>query len=133
MKTLFKVLAAFLSFGLLIGAASAQTQSSATITQVITAAPAVAASITFKSSGTPTGKNTYSSALGTTLTYSGTVTCSGSTAAGTMTVVGLTGTQTVTLGTNGAFTCSETPTAVTPVAGISITATFNSSSPTLCF
>lgn len=128
-----KIILALVTIGVLSLPVYAQTKSSATLTQIVTPAPAVAASITFKSSGTLTGINTYSSVLGTTITYSGTVTCSGSTAAGTMTVVGLTGTQTVTVGTNGAFTCSETPTAVTPVAGTSITATFNSSSPTICY
>lgn len=130
MKILIKVLTVFLSLGLLIGAASAQTKSSATITQAITPV-AVAATVTLKSSGTSTGPNAYTAPLGTTLTYNGSVTCPGSTAAGTVTFVGLTGTQTVTLGSGGTFICTETPTAVVPAT--SVTATFNSSNAAVCY
>jgi hypothetical protein len=115
------IFALFVLCGLLGMPAFAQTHSSATVTQVVAASPAVAATVTLTSTPNP-------SVVGKTVTYSGTVTGTnnGASPTGTVTVVGLTGTQTVTLGTNGAFTCSETPTL--PTVGFKVVATYNGDS-----
>lgn len=113
-----KLIFLLLAIGLLAGAASAQTKSSATITQVVNAAPAIAAKVTLTSTPNP-------SVVGQTITYSGTVTGSnnGASPTGTVTVAGITGSQTVTLSSSGSFTCSEKPT--TPTTGFKVTATYN--------
>lgn len=81
-----KIILALFALGL---AASAQTKSSATITQVVTASPAIAATVTLASTPNP-------SVVGKTITYSGTVTGTnnGASPTGTVTVVGITGSQT---------------------------------------
>ena len=106
----------FLVFGLLIGAA--QTKSSATITQAVTMAPAIAATVTLTSTPNPSVVNKV-------ITYAGTVTGTnnGASPTGTITVVGITGSQTVTLSAAGAYTCSETP--ATPTTGFKVVATYN--------
>ncbi len=113
-----KIILALFALGL---AASAQTKSSATITQVVTASPAIAATVTLASTPNP-------SVVGKTITYSGTVTGTnnGASPTGTVTVVGITGSQTVTLSTSGGYTCSETPTA--PTTGFKVIATYNGDS-----
>ena len=102
-------------------AGSAQTKSSATITQVVTASPAIAATVTLASSPNP-------SVVGKVITYSGTVTGNnnGASPTGTVTVVGITGSQTVTLNASGAYTCSETP--IVPATGFKVIATYNGDS-----
>lgn len=97
----------------------AQTKSSATITQTVNASAPIAATMTLTSSPNP-------SSAGAVVTYSGTVTGSnnGASPAGTVTVVGATGSQTVTIGASGAYTCSET---ITTPGSYTVTATFNSS------
>jgi hypothetical protein len=102
-------------------AGSAQNKSSATITQVVTASPAIAATVTLTSSPNP-------SVVGKVITYSGTVTGNnnGASPTGTVTVVGITGSQTVTLNASGAYTCSETP--IVPTAGFKVIATYNGDS-----
>lgn len=99
----------------------AQTHSSATVMQVVTANAAIAATVKATSSLNP-------ATIGTKVTYTVNVTGSnnGSTPQGTVVVVGLTGTQTVNL-VSGSATCSETPTAATPATGTAVTFTFNSS------
>ena len=116
-----KIILALFTLGLLIGAASAQTKSSATITQVVTAAPAIAATVSLASSPNP-------SVVGKAITYSGTVTGTnnGASPTGTVTVVGITGSQTVTLNASGAYTCSETP--ASPTTGFKVVATYNGDS-----
>ena len=118
MTRLMKVFGVFLALGLLLGVASAQTKSSATITQVVNSAPAIAAKVTLTSAPNP-------SVVGQTITYSGTVTGTnnGASPTGTVTVVGITGTQTATISAAGTFTCTETPTKPTP--GFKVTATYN--------
>lgn len=104
--------------GIVCGAAFGQTHSSATITQVVAANPAIPATVTIISSPNP-------STVGKLVTYSGTVTGTnnGANPTGTVTVVGITGTQTVTIGAGGSYSCSETP--ATPTSGFKVTATFN--------
>lgn len=94
------------------------THSSASVVQVVKANPPVAATVTLTSSPNP-------STVGQLITYSGTVTGSnnGASPTGTVTVVGITGTQTVTLTSSGAFTCSETVN--TPNTGFKVVATYN--------
>jgi hypothetical protein len=115
-----QIILALLTLGLLAIPATAQstTHSSATITQVVTASPAVAATVTLTSTPNP-------SVVGKLITYSGTVTGTnnGASPTGTVTVVGITGSQTVTLSAAGAYTCSETPTA--PTTGFKVVATYN--------
>lgn len=98
--------------------AAGTVSSSATLTQVVNAAPAVAATVTLSSTPNP-------SAVGQTITYSGKVTGTnnGASPTGSVTVAGITGTLTATLGAGGTFTCSETPTA--PTTGFKVVATYN--------
>jgi hypothetical protein len=105
----------------LVAAGSAQTKSSATIMQVVTAPAPIAATVTLTSSLNP-------AEVGKKITYSGAVTGTnnGASPTGTVTVVGLTGTQTVTLSATGGYTCSETPTV--PSAGFKVIATYNGDS-----
>ena len=121
MKHLLKVFILCSAVGLFSTVANAQTKSSATITQVVTSAPSVAAKVTLDSSLNP-------ASVGKLITYSGTVTGSnnGASPTGTVTVVGITGSQTVTIGAGGAYTCSETPTV--PTTGFKVVATYNGDS-----
>lgn len=119
MKRIFTVFAMFAALSLVAPAQS--THSSATLTQVVTGAPPIAASIVFTSTPNP-------GVVGKAITYSGAVTGSnnGTKPTGTVTVVGITGSQTVTIGADGTFTCSETPTA--PTTGFKVVATYNGDS-----
>ena len=117
MKRIIKAIIALMMALPFIGMAIGQTHSSATIMQTVKASPAIAAKVTLI--GTPNP-----STAGTLVTYSGTVTGTnnGASPTGTVTVVGQTGSQTVTLSAAGAFTCSET---ITKVGTFTITATYN--------
>ena len=96
--------------------AQGATKSSATLTQTVNAAAAVAAKVTLTSSANP-------STIGQLVTYSGTVTGTnnGASPTGTVAVVGATGTQTVTLTASGTYTCSET---ITKAGTYTVTATY---------
>jgi hypothetical protein len=121
LKHLFKVFILCSAIGLFSVVANAQTKSSASITQVVTASPAVAATVALASSLNP-------ASVGKLVTYSGTVTGSnnGASPTGTVTVVGITGSQTVTIGAGGTYTCSETPTV--PTTGFKVVATYSGDS-----
>lgn len=116
-----KISLALFAVVLMIGTAHSQTKSSATLTQVVTASPAIAATVSLTSNLNP-------ASVGKLITYSGTVTGTnnGVSPTGTVTVVGMTGSQTVTIGVGGAYTCSETPSV--PTAGFKVVATYNGDS-----
>lgn len=106
-------------FGCALGAFG-QTHSSASLKQIVNAAPPIAASVLLASTPNP-------STAGEKVTYSGSVTGSnnGASPTGTVTVVGATGSQTISLTAGGAYTCSET---ITKTGTYTITATYNGDS-----